>query len=122
MTSSATLSPARGGGRAGKWAAAILALLCGLWFLALFVGLPHIYSKKVHALMGQPKAVVESALGSPVQTWSAGDFASAPGFPAESKPAGGPVYLYVDSQAKQGYYLFFDSGGSLVGLESSPSR
>jgi hypothetical protein len=88
-----------------------------LWGLALFVGLPFLYGKKVDALVGQPLAVVEGELGPAKREWTTGDFACDPHWPCSGVAKGGTVLLYADPS--QSWYLYFDEAGLLRSVERS---
>ena len=99
-----------------KLAALILGGLALLWAVALFVGFPMLYARKVEALLGQDLETVRGQLGPPTQEWDAG-FRCAPSLPCSpSKAQGGPVFLYSDGA--QGWYLYFDKGERLVATEA----
>jgi hypothetical protein len=70
-----------------------------LWGLALFVGLPFLYGKKVEALVGQPAETVRRELGPPKAELPDGD--------------GGRLFEYAEGD--QGWYLTFDATGKLRG-------
>lgn len=96
-----------------KLAALILGGLALLWALALFVGIPFLYGRKVEALVGQNRATVESQIGPPSREWAPSTFSCDPRFPCVKENArGGPVLLYTDGS--QGWYLYFDSTGKLA--------
>jgi hypothetical protein len=102
---------------AAKIGAGVMAALLVLWGLALFVGLPFLYAKKVEALVGQPLDTVRQELGAPKQEWTPERFACAAGWVCAGPPRGGPVLLYADPT--QGWYLYFDSKGTLAAVERS---
>jgi hypothetical protein len=101
----------------GKVGAVVMGGLLLAWGLALFVGLPFLYAKKVEALVGQPLEVVRRELGPPKQEWTAAAFACAPGWSCAGAARGGPVLLYADPS--QAWYLYFDGVGTLAAVEKS---
>jgi hypothetical protein len=101
----------------GKLGAVVMGSLLLAWGLALFVGLPFLYSKKVEALVGQPLEVVRRELGPPRQEWTAPAFACAPAWRCSGGARGGPVLLYADPS--QAWYLYFDGKGALAAVEKS---
>jgi hypothetical protein len=101
-----------------KLAALILGGFALLWALALFVGLPFIYSKKIDALIGQPLLTVKEQLGAPTHEWEPAQFRCEAALPCTGQSLGGPVLLYAERT--QGWYLYFDSGNVLRSLEKSP--
>jgi hypothetical protein len=101
----------------GKIGAVVMGGLLLAWGLALFVGLPFLYAKKVEALVGQPLEVVRRELGPPKQEWTAAAFTCAPAWACMGATRGGPVLLYADPS--QAWYLYFDGKGALVAVEKS---
>jgi hypothetical protein len=105
-----------------KAVAVVLASFAVLWALFLFFGLPFIYGKKVEALVGQPRAVIDEQLGTPTREWPPSAFACDPLFACDAaKQAGGPVLLYADPKTTQAWYLYFDGKGALAAVQRSVS-
>jgi hypothetical protein len=80
--------------------AGLMALGLALWGLALFVGLPFLYGKKVGALVGQTLATVRQELGAPKDE--------------RRLPDGGLVLHYADGE--QGWFLVFGDGQRLAAV------
>jgi hypothetical protein len=78
----------------------MMALGLALWGLALFVGLPFLYGKKVSALVGQPASTVRQELGPPKDE--------------RQLPDGGRVLRYADGE--QGWFLVIGDGQRLVAV------
>lgn len=97
-----------------------IAALAALWVVGLIFGLSWLYGRKVTALVGQTRKVVEHELGPPNEDWSPMDFACAAEFPCSGPARGGPVFLY--EEGRRGYYLFFDRAEELVSVQAVPRR
>ena len=100
-----------------KAAVAVVIALAGAWIFGLLYGLPWVYGQKVHALVGQTRAVVEHELGPPTDDWGATDFQCDPAYPCGTTPQtpAGRVFLYAEGT--RGYYLFFDRADELVSVQ-----
>jgi hypothetical protein len=112
----------RGSPRKSRIVAAGLAVLAVGWAIFLFAGMPFIYGKKVEALVGQPRSVIDDQLGKATREWPPDGFACDPRFSCDSaKARGGPVLLYADNVNTQAWYLYFDPQGSLAAVQRSVS-
>jgi hypothetical protein len=101
----------------GRLAAVAMGGVALLWAAMLFLGIPLLYGKKVEALVGQPREVVEGQLGPPTRVWSANEFSCDQRFPCDPSLArGGSVSMYSDG--KQAWYLYFDADEKLAQLEA----
>src|SRR6185436_17123947 len=111
-----------GSPRKSRIVAAVLAAFAIGWAVFLFAGMPFIYGKKVEALVGQPRAVIDEQLGKATREWPADGFACDPRFRCDSsKTRGGAVLLYADNVNTQAWYLYFDQQGSLAAVQRSVS-
>ena len=97
-----------------------LASLAALWVVGLIFGLSFLYARKVNALVGQTRKVVEHELGPPTHDWASMDFTCAAEFPCSGQAAGGPVFLY--QEGRRGYYLYFDRAEELVSVQAVTRR
>ncbi|HZN93451.1 MAG TPA: hypothetical protein VFB81_12140 [Myxococcales bacterium] len=103
-----------------KIAVLAIASLAALWVAGLVFGLSWLYGRKVSALVGHSRQVVERELGPPTLDWGPMDFACAAEFPCSGPARGGPVFLY--EEGRRGYYLFFDRAEELVSVQAVPRR